>query len=106
MYIHIYICGVGSSDSLKKFITISLDGTHDETQKDTNYQSGAAAGLNQSARANQPSKLCDHQPTADSLEHLCPGTTKQPPPTPPQNMTETDIYEEVYMNFLSKAKIE
>ena len=72
---------------------------HDKTQKQTQTTClGAAAGLNQSARANQPSKLCDHQPTAEGLEHLCPGTTKQPPPTLQLNMTETDIYEEVYMN--------
>ena len=68
---------------------------HDKTQKPGH------CSRNQSARANQPSKLCDYQATAEGLEHLCPGTTTHPPPTPQLNMTETDIYEEVYISFLS-----
>ena len=62
---------VNSVSCLKSSIA-ELTGHRDRRQNKTQTQTtslGAAAGLNQSARANQPSKLCDHQPTADYLEH-------------------------------------
>ena len=46
---------------------------HRDRRQNTNYLPEAAAGLNQLARANQPSMLCDHQRTADDLEHHFPG---------------------------------
>ena len=49
---------------------------HRDTGQNTNYLPEAAAGLNQSARTDQPSMLCDHQPTADDLEHHFPGITQ------------------------------
>ena len=64
---------------------VDLDHFSNLIQNDSNYQPGAAASLNQSARANQPSKLCDHQPTADSLEHLA----QEPPNNHPQLNNKT-----------------
>ena len=103
LYIYIYIYIYVERSTVTRY-RVEQD-RHDKTQKQTQTTClGAAAGLNQSARANQPSKLCDHQPTADDLEHHYPGTTKQPPPTQQQSMTGTDIYEEVYRNFCHRQK--
>ena len=75
---------------------------HDKTQETQTTRLGEAAGLNQSARADQPSKLCDHQqqPTALST------SAQEPPNNHPQlnNITGTDIYEEVYRNFCHRQK--
>ena len=67
VYIYIYMLGEGNCDS---FWLSSIEHTgRNNTSQDSKYQPGAAVRLSQSARANQPSMLCDHQPTADDLEH-------------------------------------